>query len=43
MMARGAGFDMAAQALHYAAPVGEKEAYVAKLLDAVRPFIPADS
>jgi transcriptional regulator GlxA family with amidase domain len=43
MMARGAGFDAATQALHYAAPVGEKEAYVAKLLDVVRPFIPAAS
>ena len=42
MMARGAGFEAAAQALHYAAPVGEKDAYVARLLDVVRPFIPAD-
>jgi transcriptional regulator GlxA family with amidase domain len=42
MMARGAGFEAAAQALHHAAPVGEKEAYVARLLDVVRPFIPAD-
>ena len=39
LMARGAGFDAAAQALHYAAPVGEKNAYVARLLDVVRPFI----
>ena len=39
MMARGAGFDAAARALHYAAPVGEKDAYVARLLDVVRPFI----
>ncbi len=39
MMARGAGFDAAAQALHCAAPVGEKQAYVARLLDGVRPFI----
>jgi transcriptional regulator GlxA family with amidase domain len=40
MMARGAGFDAAAQALHLAAPVGaEKDAYVARLLDVVRPFI----
>ena len=43
MMARGAGFDAATHALLYAAPVGEKEAYVAKLLDVVRPFIPAAS
>jgi transcriptional regulator GlxA family with amidase domain len=41
MMVRGAGFDAAAKALHYAAPVGEKDAYVAKLLDTVRPFIDA--
>ena len=42
LMVRGAGFDAAARALHYAAPVGEKEAYVARLLDTVRPFVPAD-
>ena len=41
LMVRGAGFDAAARALHYAAPVGEKEAYVAQLLDRVRPFVPA--
>ena len=41
MMVRGAGVDAAVRALHYAAPVGEKEAYVAKLLDVVRPFVPA--
>lgn len=39
MMARGAGFEAAAQALHYAAPVGEKDAYVERLLAVVRPFI----
>ena len=39
MMARGAGLEAAAQALHYAAPVGEKEAYVERLLAVVRPFI----
>jgi transcriptional regulator GlxA family with amidase domain len=41
LMVRGAGFDAAARALHYAAPVGEKEQYVARLLDVVRPFVPA--
>jgi len=41
LMVRGAGFDAAARALHHAAPVGEKEAYVANLLDKVRPFVPA--
>jgi len=39
LMVRGAGFDAAAQALHYAAPVGDKDAYVERLLDVVRPFI----
>ena len=42
MMVRGAGQEAAAKALHYAAPVGEKDAYVARLLAVVRPFIPAD-
>jgi transcriptional regulator GlxA family with amidase domain len=41
LMLRGAGVDAATRALHYAAPVGEKEAYVERLLDVVRPFIPA--
>ncbi len=43
MLVRGAGVDAATRALHYAAPVGEKEAYVERLLDVVRPFIPAPS
>ena len=42
MMARGAGLEAAAKALHRAAPVAEKEAYVARLLDVVRPFLSAD-
>ena len=41
MMVRGAGFEAATRALHYAAPVGEKDAYVARLLDVIRPFVPA--
>ena len=41
MMASRAGFDAAAQALHYAAPVGEKDAYVERLLQVVRPFVDA--
>ena len=41
MMVRGAGFEAATQALHYAAPVGEKDSYVARVLDVVRPFVPA--
>ena len=39
MMAKGAGLEAAAQALHHAAPVGEKDAYVERLISAVRPFI----
>ena len=39
LMVRGAGWEAAAQALHYAAPVGEKDAYVERLLAVVRPFI----
>jgi len=39
LMARHAGFEAAAQALRRAAPVGECDAYVARLLDVVRPFI----
>ncbi|CAN5459235.1 DJ-1/PfpI family protein [soil metagenome] len=41
LMVRGAGFEAATQALHYAAPVGEKDSYVARVLDVVRPFVPA--
>jgi transcriptional regulator GlxA family with amidase domain len=41
LMVRGAGVEAATRALHYAAPVGEKEAYVERLLDVVRPFVPA--
>ena len=43
MMVRGAGHEAARQALHHAAPVGEKDAWVARLLDAVRPFLPPES
>jgi hypothetical protein len=39
MMATRAGFDAATQALLYAAPVGEKEEYVERLLKVVRPFV----
>lgn len=40
LMLRGAGIEATTQALHYAAPVGEKDAYVARLLAIVRPFAP---
>lgn len=39
MMWRGAGLEAATQALHYTAPVGEKESHVARLIEVVRPFI----
>jgi transcriptional regulator GlxA family with amidase domain len=39
LMATRAGFEAATQALHYAAPVGEKDEYVARLLAVVRPFV----
>lgn len=40
ILLRGAGEEAARQSLHYAAPVGEKEAYVERLLSVVRPFLP---
>jgi transcriptional regulator GlxA family with amidase domain len=39
VMVRGAGLKAAAQALHYVAPVGEKDTYVERTLGVVRPFI----
>jgi transcriptional regulator GlxA family with amidase domain len=39
-MWRGAGRDAAAQALHYVAPVGEKHAFVERVLGVVEPFMP---
>jgi transcriptional regulator GlxA family with amidase domain len=39
-MWRGAGHDAAAQALHYVAPVGEKRAFVERVLGVVEPFMP---
>ena len=39
VMARGAGFEAAARALHDAAPGGEKTEYVRRLLAVVRPFV----
>lgn len=40
MMAKGAGIDAAALALHHAAPVGDKDAYVERVLAVIRPFLP---
>jgi transcriptional regulator GlxA family with amidase domain len=39
MMASRAGIDAATQAVMYAAPVGEKEAYVQRLMKVVQPFV----
>ena len=39
IMARGAGWEAAAGALHYVAPVGEKQAYVAQARAVVEPFL----
>jgi transcriptional regulator GlxA family with amidase domain len=38
-MVRGAGWGAAGRALHYAAPVGEKESYVKRVLEVIRPFV----
>ena len=40
MIARLAGEDAAREALHYVAPVGEKEEYVERAMRVVRPFLP---
>ena len=39
MIARGAGLEAATEAMHYVAPVGEKDAYVERAMAAVRPFV----
>ncbi|CAM3769346.1 DJ-1/PfpI family protein [Roseateles saccharophilus] len=41
VMARRAGLDAARDALRYAAPVGEKDAYVERVLGVVKPFLQA--
>ena len=38
MIARGAGLGDAEQAIHYVAPVGEKESYVARAMAVISPF-----
>jgi len=40
IIARTEGVDAAAEALHYVAPVGEKEAYVENALRNLRPYLP---
>jgi hypothetical protein len=39
VMARGTGREAAASALRHAAPVGEKDAWVERVLGVVMPFI----
>ncbi|MBL8279015.1 MAG: DJ-1/PfpI family protein [Pelomonas sp.] len=39
VMASGAGLDAARSALHYAAPVGEKDSYVERVMGVVTPFL----
>jgi len=43
IIARLAGVAEAEEALHYVAPVGEKERYVAQAMAAVRPFLPVEA
>jgi len=40
IIARTEGVEAAASALHYVAPVGEKEAYVARALENITPYLP---
>jgi hypothetical protein len=40
-MCKLGGTDAARQALHYVAPVGEKEAFIARTLAVVQPFVDA--
>ncbi|MGO4242301.1 hypothetical protein AB4Y69_19235, partial [Bacillus sp. YAF8] len=42
-IARLAGLEEAKAAIHYVAPVGEKETYVARALAAITPHLPAAS
>ena len=40
ILMRAAGIEAAEAAIHYVAPVGQKEDYVARAIAAVRPFMP---
>lgn len=42
MLARGDSLAAAREALHYVAPVGEKDAYVARILERIAPFVAAE-
>ncbi len=39
IIARLASLEDAAEAMHYVAPVGQKDAYVERTLSVVRPFL----
>ena len=41
LIGRSEGLEAASSALHYVAPVGEKDSYVARALAAVTPYLPA--
>ncbi len=43
MIARSEGIDAARDALHYVAPVGEKEEYVERAMKNIAPYLPAAS
>jgi hypothetical protein len=41
VIARTEGIEAARTAMHYVAPVGEKDAYVSRALAHVQPYLPA--
>jgi len=43
VIARLEGVEAAREAMHYVAPVGEKEEYVARMLGNITPYLPADA
>ncbi len=43
MIARGAGLADAEGAMHYVAPVGEKETYVQRAISVVKPYLPVSA
>lgn len=43
VIARLEGLEAARSAMHYVAPVGEKEAYVERALSNITPYLPADA
>ena len=43
LIARGAGLADAEAAMHYVAPVGEKETYVQRAISVVKPYLPVSA